>query len=190
MKKQYKQVKTPAKIGFLNYLGDIQGCGTIRVIYPLLLLNHYRDKQVMAHGTFLSQYIPNPEFYKNFTFVTFQRSATELHLQSILHFKSKIQTVRKLPLVYEIDDMLIDIPEWNYAHEYYKNNENYVKKIISSANGVITSTNKLKEIYSEFNNNIAVIPNHLPKFIWGDIYPKHENYMIKRVSRGVTLEKN
>jgi hypothetical protein len=43
------------------------------------------------------------------------------------------------------------------------------------SDGIVTSTNRLKKVYSEYNNNIQVIPNHLPKFIWGDIYPKHEN---------------
>jgi len=46
--------------------------------------------------------------------------------------------------------------------------------MISMADGVSVSTQKLKEVYSEYNKNIVVIPNHLPKFIWGDIFPAHE----------------
>jgi len=79
-------------------------------------------------------------------------------------------------LVFEIDDLLIGIPEWNYAHEYYKKNENNIKQLFSMSNGIVTSTYKLKEIYSKYSNNIQVIPNHLPKFVWGDIYRATDYY--------------
>ena len=37
----------------------------------------------------------------------------------------------------------------------------------------LVSTEELKSVYSEYCHNIVVIPNHLPKFIWGDVRPKH-----------------
>jgi hypothetical protein len=37
-----------------------------------------------------------------------------------------------------------------------------------------TSTEKLKELYSPYCKNITVIPNHLPKFIWGEPINKLE----------------
>lgn len=174
-KKQiYKPVKTPARLGFLSFLGDVQGCGTIRVMQPYLLLNHFRQKDVMIMSQFLNHYIFDPEFYKNYTFCQFQRSATEHHFKIFVHFKQEIQKKYNIPLIYEIDDMLIGIPEYNYAHGYYKKAEEWVKKCMSLADAMITSTEHLKKIYSAYNKNISVIPNHLPKFVWGDIYPSHE----------------
>jgi hypothetical protein len=41
---------------------------------------------------------------------------------------------------------------------------------------MITSTPTLKEVYSRFNKRIKVIPNHLPKFIWQDIFPAHDYF--------------
>lgn len=171
-----KKVKLPARFSFLGYMGDVQGCGTIRVIIPYLLLNHYRSHQgkVACLTTFLHNFVPDPEFYKNFTFVQFQRSATESHLNIFHHFKKNIQSKYNVPIIYEIDDMLINIPKWNYASTYYNKHEDYVKQIMSMSDAVMVSTEKLKKIYSEFNKNIHVQPNRLTKMLWGDIYPAHE----------------
>ncbi len=170
------KVKRPARIGFLSFLGDVQGCGTIRVMYPYLLLNHIREKDLQFNTQYASSYIGDVNYYKSFTFVQFQRSATDQHVKLYKHYKSNIQSKFKIPLIYEIDDLLIDIPEWNYASPYYKSQEENVKWLMENSDGIITSTPRLKEIYGQYNKKIEVIPNHLPKFIWQDIYPAHDYY--------------
>uniref|UniRef100_A0A6M3ILX3 Glycosyltransferase n=1 Tax=viral metagenome TaxID=1070528 RepID=A0A6M3ILX3_9ZZZZ len=167
-------IKKPARIVGFSYIADLQGCGTIRVIYPSLLLPHLRIKGYNFSSFYSAYFINDVDFYKNFTYVQFQRPATKNHLSIFKHFRDNIRSKSKTPLFYEIDDLLTDIPEWNFAHEYYCQNIEYIKEMMSIADGMTVSTDKLKEIYSEYNNNIEVIPNHLPKFIWGDIYPKHE----------------
>lgn len=173
-KKNYRKIKKPAKIGFLSYIGDVAGCGTIRIMYPYLLLNHIVEKNLMVHSSYLIKYVSDVNFYKDYTVVQFQRSATKEHLNLFYHYKSQVQKKFKVPMVYEIDDLLINIPEWNYASLYYKQNEEYVKKMMSISDGIIVSTEKLKEMYLEYNPKISVIPNHLPKFIWQDTYPAHK----------------
>lgn len=174
MKKKLKKLKRPAKINFCSFIGDSMGCGTLRIINPYLLLNHVRRKDLMCTATYLMNYISDPDWYRNTTFVQFQRSATKEHLQLIKHFKSVIQGRYNIPVIYEIDDMLFDIPEWNYASIYYNNNKEIVKSIMRECDAMTVSTLKLKEIYSPYCEKINVIPNHLPKFIWGDVYPKHD----------------
>jgi hypothetical protein len=171
--KVLRKVKRPARIGFLSYLGDVQGCGTIRVMYPFMLLNHLREKDLNFNTQYMNQYIADPNFYKDYTFVQFQRSATDMHVKLYKHYKSNVQSKFKIPLVYEIDDLLIDIPEWNYASPYYKNMESNVQWLMENAQAIVVSTPRLKEIYGKFNKKIEVIPNHLPKFIWQDRYPAH-----------------
>ena len=123
----------------------------------------------------MMNYVSDIEWYKPFTFVQFQRSATEQHYQLVKHFKNVVQKRHPtIPCVYEIDDMLFDIPKWNYASLYYNQAEELIKNIMRECDGMITSTAKLKEFYSPYCNKISVIPNHLPKFIWGDIYPAHD----------------
>lgn len=176
--KTFKPVKLPARFSFLGYMGDVQGCGTIRVIIPYLLLNHYRSykNKVTCLTTFLHNYVPEVDFYKNFSFVQFQRSATDHHLEIFKHFRGVVQKKYNLPLVYEIDDMLIDIPDWNYASKYYKAHEDNVKNLLRMSNAVMCSTDKLANMYSKYNENVHVVPNHLAKFIWGDLFPAHEYY--------------
>jgi hypothetical protein len=176
MSKKVSVIKTPAKLGFLSFLGDVQGCGTIRIIHPYLLLNHFRTNQVSVMSQTLNHYCFDPEFFKPYTFAQFQRSATEHHYKLFMHFKQVIQKKYRIPIIYEIDDMLINIPEYNYAAMYYKKSEEWVKRCMGIADGMVVSTPYLKKVYSEYQKNITVIPNHLPKFIWGDIFPAHEYY--------------
>jgi len=174
LKKKLKALKKPAKIGFLSYLGDTQGCGTIRVIYPYFLINHHRKRDLLCHSTYLINYVSDTEWYKPFTFVQFQRSATEQHLQLIQHFKNVVQKKYNIPCIYEIDDLLFNIPKWNYASLYYNKAEDLTKRIMGHCDAMITSTAKLKEVYAPYCKNISVIPNHLPKYIWGEIFPAHD----------------
>jgi hypothetical protein len=176
LKKKLKPVNRPAKLGWLSYVGDTQGCGTIRVIYPYFYLNHFRQKNLMCHSTYLMNYVQEATWYKPFTFVQFQRSASEGHLQLIQHFKNTVQKQFPIPCIYEIDDMLFGIPKWNYASLYYNKAEDTVKRIMSECDGMMVSTAKLKEVYSQYCKKISVIPNHLPKFVWGEVYPKHHYY--------------
>jgi hypothetical protein len=107
----------------------------------------------------------------------FQRSATKQHYDIFKHYHTNIRKTVRTPLIYEIDDLLIDIPEWNYAQDYYKNNRKFIEEMMSMVDGITVSTDKLKEVYSVYNKKIEVIPNHLPRFTWGDdIKPKHERY--------------
>ncbi len=168
----FKNVKSPGNLFIQSYLGDMAGVGTIRVIIPYLLLNNYKHKDISFTTSFNQFFISDPAHYKNTTFVQFQRSATEQHLKIIKFFKKYIQNSVKnkyTPIIYEIDDLLIDIPKWNIAHDYYKKNLKYIEEMLSIVDGISVSTQPLKEVYSKYNPKVSVIPNRLPKFIWG--YP-------------------
>ncbi len=166
--KELKVINSPSSINMYNYVADMQGCGHIRMIFPSLLLNHLRYNRYRFYASYGNVFINDINFYKNFSIIVFQRAATENHFNLINHFMTNIKSHVKVPIVYEIDDLLIDIPHWNRAHVYYNKHMEPIKKIMNLVNGITVSTNKLKDIYSEFNKNIVVIPNHLPKFLWGD----------------------
>lgn len=169
-------VKTPARIGFLAFMGDVAGCGVIRTITPYLLLNYLNIPKIPIHTSYYSQYIGDKNFYRNFSFIQFQRSATEAHLNIHREFRKNIQPKHKIPLIYEIDDLLTDIPEWNFAHQYYRKNIHHIETMMRESDAIVTSTYPLRRVYLKYNKNIEVISNHLPKFIWGNIHPAHEYY--------------
>jgi hypothetical protein len=179
--KKLLPIKTPSRIGFLAFLGDQGGCGVLRTMTPYLLLNYLNLPKVPIHSTWFSQYIGDVNFYKNFSFIQFQRSATEKHLQIHRNFRKTIQTQHKIPLVYEIDDLLMDIPKWNFAHFYYKDNVHHIETMMRESDAIVVSTHPLRKVYQKYNKNVKVVPNHLAKFIWGDIQAKHEIYNDEKV---------
>lgn len=73
----------------------------------------------------------------------------------------------KTPIIYEVDDLLYDIEDWNFANDWYKDKKHFIVESMKNCDGIITSTHTLKSEYSKYNNKIAVIENHLPKFLWG-----------------------
>lgn len=157
----------------------LQGCGHIRVIFPTLLLNHLRIPGYQFHSSYGSHFINDLKYYSNFTMVQFQRASTDNHLKLIKHYVTNIKKLVKTPIIYEIDDLLIGIPHWNRANDYYTKYKSSLEEIMTLVNGITVSTNKLKEIYSKYNENIQVIPNHLPKFLWGDVEYKGSGWKEK-----------
>ena len=163
-----KKLPRPLNLAWQHYVGDFAGCGNIRIIMPSLLLNTYYNpsEQLSFRSLYTDRYNPDPRAYQHTTFTVFQRSASEQQLQVIKHFK---QNMPGKPLIYEIDDNLFDIPTWNFAHPYYNDNKGIIKEIMSLCDGMIVSTEHLKRLYSKYNKNIQIIPNHLPKFLWGNV---------------------
>lgn len=165
-----KFVKSPGNLYIHSYLGDISGVGTIRVIIPFLLLNTYVYNKVSVTASYNQFFISDEAYYKNIAWIQFQRAATEQHLNIIRYFKKFIQTAhgkKYTPIYYEIDDLLTNIPQWNLAYDYYKENFPYIEKMLSLSDCLIVSTQPLKEIYTKYNKNIKIIPNRIPKFLWG-----------------------
>lgn len=73
------------------------------------------------------------------------------------------------PLLSEIDDNMLSTPSYNPADPFYKPGAPLRELAIrqfSESDGLIVSTPYLKEIYSEFNSNIWVIPNCIDFKIW------------------------
>lgn len=165
-----KQV-TAKNINMYSYLGDYGGCGTIRVLYPYMLLNQHKIKNVGFTAYANAHFIPSVNFYGNFTWIQFQRAATPQHLDILKIFINKVRDQLKVPVFYEIDDHLFGIPKWNMAHEFYKKHKHYIEEIMRQVNGIIVSTNKLKQVYSHLNENVGVVENHLPMFVWGKSKP-------------------
>ena len=110
-------------------------------------------------------FILDPNYYHNKEFTIFQRSATENHLKVVHLFKDKIQPKFGTKLFYELDDDLLDIPDWNFASQYYKKYRDTAKAIIEACDGVVVSTPVLKKKLLKFNDNVSVNINRLPKFL-------------------------
>lgn len=179
--KSLRPIQNGTTIRINSFLGDTSGCGTIRVIYPYLYLNQYRHSK--QNITIISHYDSmmnmDPNYYKNLPILQFQRSATQSQYMAFSHMKKNILDKTGTKTFYEIDDLLVDIPEWNFAHPYYITHKDSIVRFLSDMDCIVTSTEPLKKVYSKYNKNVKVIPNHLPKFIWGEI-PEKELQLDKK----------
>lgn len=167
-----EKVKTPARIRIHHHIGDLAGCGTIRIIIPSMLMNCYYSRDLQFEVMYNNRYIPYPAAYDMCSFVTFQRAATAQQLEIIKHLR-KIDPKRKV--IYEIDDDLMQIPKWNFASDFYTKNLKNIQNIMREVDGIVTSTEYLRDSLLKYNNNIRVSENHLPHFIWGDVVPASPN---------------
>lgn len=73
------------------------------------------------------------------------------------------------PVIVEADDNVLSCPTYNPASKFY-NPDSRLRKVavaqLREADAVVVSTPYLKEVYSEFNDNIYVIPNSIDFEMW------------------------
>lgn len=181
MSKTLKTIQPKGHMNFHTYLGDQAGCGHIRIIFPAMMLNQYRYKSMSFESTYNSCFVNDVNFYQNTTFLKFQRSATNQHLQIMLR-ALEFSKISKFGVIYETDDLLTsDIPTTNHAHSYYKQMWPYIEQMLRSVHGLTVSTEPLKQQLQKYNSNIQVIPNRLAPWLWEqqDAKTKIENQSSK-----------
>lgn len=86
--------------------------------------------------------------------LVFQRTTDLDHLRLM-----KMSQDMGKPVILEGDDDYINVPESNPGYAYYAQRQGFVKEMYRIANGVTVTTPGLKQVYSEFNDNIEIIPN-------------------------------
>lgn len=88
---------------------------------------------------------------------------------------STMQGIRECygkPVVTEIDDNILSCPLYNPAAGAYAPNNpvrGITVKQLRESDAIITTTPYLKEIYSDFNDNVYVLPNSIDFDVWGKV---------------------
>lgn len=91
--------------------------------------------------------------------IVFQRVETRHALAAFYAMKDQFPNK---PILSEIDDDILDVPEYNPAAPFLKSDSPLVEYALNqfkNSDGIITSTPYLKDVYSEFNDHIYVVPN-------------------------------
>ncbi|HMN63320.1 MAG TPA: hypothetical protein PJ988_23330 [Anaerolinea sp.] len=70
------------------------------------------------------------------------------------------------PVIYETDDWLFDVPEWNIQHAAYKNYLSGMLWTITQADRVVTCNPLLAQKLSIFNSEIRIFDNYLVDDLW------------------------
>ena len=79
------------------------------------------------------------------------------------------------PIIYEIDDLLTEIPNNHPDYESYKNAQAPILGLIAQADGVTCPTIILQNYLLQFNENVGILPNYLNDNIWQLLPPFKEN---------------
>lgn len=156
------------KLRGLNYVADYGGCGHWRLMWPSQLLN--ATQRAIIHNS--SIMIESENYYKNITSIRMQRQVAP-HQLKFFKFLQALKSKHGINLIYEIDDVFLydDIPKYNRFRSAYSdpNIKKIGTSIMKDCDEVTVTCNYMKDYYSQFCNNITVIPNYMPRS-WIDRY--------------------
>lgn len=169
--RQQRQVQVPAtnRKSILSFPSDKNGCGFYRTIIPFnyLISKHEYDITELFTFVFDLNYITRAGS------IRFQRQVTDAQIKVMSEYRKVITKCKSdTKLIYEVDDLVHEIEPSNIiAYQFYTNSrKNNLVSGMNMCDKVTVSTDFLKDYYQDkFNvRNIHVIPNYLPKFLWGD----------------------
>jgi hypothetical protein len=160
--------KRPATL-VINYPSDKNGCGYYRSIIPFGYLM-VRDN---FDSPFLYGFNYDLTFIERANWIRFQRQVTEPQKAIFSEYKNLIQKNNfKTKLTFDIDDLVHEIEECNImAYQYYTDiRKKNLIDLFKLSDMVSFSTQFLKDYYEERHGikNSHVVPNFLPKFLWGN----------------------
>lgn len=70
------------------------------------------------------------------------------------------------PVIYEIDDLLIDLPTTNLHYKTVEQQKSYLIDMLTHATAITVATDQLKKRLSHYNDNIYVLPNLINPNDW------------------------
>jgi glycosyltransferase involved in cell wall biosynthesis len=165
----------------INFPSDKNGCGYYRSIIPFgyLMCGQNYDCPSLFGFNF------DVNFIQRANWIRFQRQVTESQKAIFKQYKSLIVNNKfSTKLTYDIDDLVHEIEDCNIlAYQYYtETRKRNLIELFNLSDLVTFSTQFLKDYYSERHGikHSQVIPNFLPKYMWGhcgkrDKYNKGKN---------------
>lgn len=72
----------------------------------------------------------------------------------------------KKPIIYETDDLLIDVPKGNSNWSLAKSIAPFIKDVMRRADALIVTTDELKRTLQAYNDHIYIFSNYLEESLW------------------------
>jgi GT2 family glycosyltransferase len=147
----------------LAHPSDDTGCGQYRVIQPLNAMM----KEGMADGVISFRHLLPSELERiQPDTIVFQRPLGQEFLEFMKHAKAYSNAFK----VYEIDDLITNIPIKNYfKSQHPKDTVKLLREGIAQVDRLIVSTPGLAEAYSGWHKDIRIVELKLPPVWWGDL---------------------
>ena len=147
----------------LAHPSDDTGCGQYRVIQPLLAMKQNQ----LADGVISFRHLAPSELERiQPDTIIFQRPLAREFLDFMKHSKVYSNAFK----VYEIDDLITNIPIKNYfKSQHPKDTVKLLREGIAQVDRLIVSTPGLAEAYSSWHKDIQILELKLPPVWWGDL---------------------
>ena len=154
------------KLKLIAYRGDRAACWFYRLHAPLLYIarNHKDTYEINVASAITQDQMKNL-----YDIIILQRQYNMQVLAPVLEMQKK-----GAKLIYEIDDDLFHIPEWNPAYKLLssKQVQDGIKQFVSRVDAIFVTTDVLKEVYKNYCENIYVLPNSIDYEV---VYPSEPN---------------
>lgn len=157
----------------------LDGGGEYRVISPMKGLNDASIAQTHIGWN-----------YYNYTYLITKHEPDFLLLQTPLHdthisFIEEMKKVYKGNILFEIDDLLDNIPKDNPAYDKrYPDITQRLHTSIGLCHKLIVSTKPLLEAYKKYAKDAAIVANYLRKDIWMPLKDEPKRFVGKKIRVG------
>lgn len=143
------------------YRGDRSACHFYRIHAPFgTVSKHCNDKfRITVQGYIDSSHLEDSKTGKcPFDIAIFQRQYGPKVFEAMQVMKAK-----GAKIIYEIDDDLFNIPEWNPAHKELnrKGVQDNLRQFLLASDALFTTNDYLASVYSPYCRNTFVLPNSL-----------------------------
>ncbi|NMG04257.1 hypothetical protein [Azoarcus taiwanensis] len=149
----------------LAFPADLMGCGHYRVIEPF---------NAALNNGHIDGYL-GVDHYNPFDLSLFDADTLLLQRQVTdgqLRFLSQYRKFFQLRLVYELDDLITNVPASSFHKSHIpKDIARRLRTGLSLCDRFIVSTEALAEAYRHFNSDIRVVPNRIDVTKWGHLQP-------------------
>jgi GT2 family glycosyltransferase/glycosyltransferase involved in cell wall biosynthesis len=160
----------------LAHSGDFWGSGLYRMIAPATVL---AEEGLIAGGCYSEYFMPAEVAKINPDVIVLQRQTSDEQIRGASDYRS----YSNAKLIFELDDYLPNVPISN-AHKKNLPPDlvRRLRKAMSICDRIVVSTDPLREAMLPFHDEIVVLPNYLPKKLWGAI-PERTESDLKRKPR-------
>jgi hypothetical protein len=168
---------------------DYAGCGFLRTVFPNDLLNATYSREIALgkyEGIVSSRFFIDKVILKSVKAIHFQRQLLDNQIRFIellWKLKKDNPTILDYKIIYDTDDLFSEIPKYNYCAQFVTPDKidlpSNIQRIKNSVDLVTTSTRpllkKIKELGDINQCKFEVVPNYIPKHIYGTYNHKPKN---------------